>query len=193
MESTNRIGYARVSSAGQKLDSQIDELTKAGCTKIFSEKISGVKESRKEWDKLIEYLRINDILVVTELSRMSRSLVHLLQIVKQLEDKGINLVSLRENIDTTSATGRFFISVIGAIAQMEREIKAERASAGRESAKARGKTGGRPRTDIEKLEQAKILYENSDKTAKEVCNIFGFGRRTLFNYLSQKRKIKESP
>lgn len=192
MESTNRIGYARVSSAGQKLDSQIDELTKAGCTKIFSEKISGVKESRKEWDKLIEYLRINDILVVTELSRMSRSLVHLLQIVKQLEDKGINLVSLRENIDTTSATGRFFISVIGAIAQMEREIKAERASAGRESAKARGKTGGRPRTDIEKLEQAKILYENSDKTAKEVCNIFGFGRRTLFNYLSQKRKIKES-
>ena len=66
---------------------------------------------------------------------------HLLQIVKQLEDKGINLVSLRENIDTTSATGRFFISVIGAIAQMEREIEAERASAGRESAKARGKTG----------------------------------------------------
>lgn len=188
MESTHKIGYARVSSAGQKLDSQIDELTKAGCTKIFSEKISGVKESRKEWDKLIEYLRIDDILVVTELSRMSRSLVHLLQIVKQLEDKGINLVSLRENIDTTSATGRFFISVIGAIAQMEREIKAERAYVGRESAKARGKTGGRPRTDPEKLEQAKILYENSDKTAKEVCKIFGFGRRTLFNYLSEKRK-----
>lgn len=188
MGTTDRIGYARVSSSGQKLDSQLDDLKKAGCVKIFSEKISGVKESRTEWDKLIEYLREGDTLIVTELSRMSRSLVHLLQIVKQLEDKGINLVSLRENIDTTSATGRFFISVIGAIAQMEREIKAERAYAGRESAKARGKTGGRPRTDPDKLEQARILYENSDKTANEVCKIFGFGRRTFFNYLSDKKK-----
>ena len=189
MSTKDKIGYARVSTLGQNLDSQLDELKKVGCTKIFSEKISGVKESRLEWDKLTEYLRNGDTLVVTELSRMSRSLIHLLQVVKELEDKGINIVSLRENIDTTSATGRFFISVIGAIAQMERELKAERAAAGREAAKARGKTGGRPRTDPEKLEQARILYENSDKTAKEVCKIFGFARRTFFNYLSERKKL----
>jgi DNA invertase Pin-like site-specific DNA recombinase len=188
MTKINKIGYARVSSAGQKLDSQIDELTKAGCTKIFSEKISGVKESRNEWQKLIEYLRSGDTLIVTELSRMTRSLIHLLEVVKQLEEKEINIISLRENIDTTSATGRFFISVIGAISQMERELKSERAASGREAAKARGKTGGRPRTPLDKLEQAKILYENSDKTAMEICKTFGFGRRTLFNYLANQKK-----
>lgn len=188
MTTGHKIGYARVSTSSQKLDSQLDQLTKVGCTKIFAEKISGVKESRQEWDKLIEYLRKGDTLIVTELSRMTRSLMHLLQVVKELEDKGINLISLRENIDTTSATGRFFISVIGAISQMERELKAERAASGRESAKARGKTGGRPKTDIEKLEQARILYENSERTALEVCKIFGFGRRTFFNYLSEKKK-----
>jgi len=189
MEQKNRIGYARVSSLTQKLDSQLDALEKAGCIKVFSEKISGVKESRNEWQKLMEYLREGDTLVVTELSRMTRSLMHLLQVVKELEEKGVNIISLRENIDTTTATGRFFISMIGAISQMERELKAERASAGRASAKARGRTGGRPRTDPDKLEQARILYEHSDKTALEVCNIFGFARRTFFNYLYEKKKF----
>ena len=75
--------------------------------------------------------------------------------------KKVNLVSLRENIDTSTATGRCFLSMMGAIHQMERELRAERASVGRASAKARGKTGGRPRTDILKLENAKVLYENS--------------------------------
>jgi len=183
----NKIGYARVSSSSQKLDSQLDALEKAGCTKIFSEKISGVKKSRDEWQKLMEYLRQGDTLVVTELSRMTRSLMHLLQVVKELEDKGVNIISLRESINTSSATGRFFISMIGAISQMERELKAERASAGRESAKARGRTGGRPRINPEKLEQARILYEHSDKTALEICKNFSFARRTFFNYLSEKK------
>lgn len=183
----NIIVYARVSTSGQNLDSQLDQLKKAGCVKIFSEKISGIKESRNEWEKLIDYLRHGDTLIVTELSRMTRSLIHLLQVVKELEEKEINIIFLRENIDTTSATGRFFISIIGAIAQMERELKSERASSGREAAKARGKTGGRPRTDPDKLEQAYILYANSDKTAKEVCKTFGFSRRTFFNYLSKKK------
>ena len=78
--------------------------------------------------------------------------------------------------------------MMGAIAQMERELKSERATAGRQAAKARGRTGGRPTTQLQKLEQAKILYENSDKTAKEVCQAIGIGRRTLFRYLAQERK-----
>ena len=179
-----KIGYARVSSASQNLDSQIDALIKAGCTRIFSDKISGTKIHRAGWDELLGYIRNRDTLVITELSRMSRSLMHLLEIVKTLEEKQVELVSLRENIDTSTATGRCFLAMMGAVSQMEREIKSERAEAGRAAAKARGKTGGRPRTDKDKLEQARILYFNSDKSAQQVCQLFGFSRRTLFGYIN---------
>ena len=100
----------------------------------------------------MEYVRPGDVLVVTELSRMTRSLMHLLETAQLLEQKQVNLVSLRENIDTSTATGRCFLSMMGAIHQMERELRAERAAAGRASAKARGKSGGRPRTDILEIE-----------------------------------------
>ena len=106
---------------------------------------------------------------------------------KILEQRQINLVSLRENIDTSTVTGRCFLSMMGAIHQMERELRAERAAAGRSSAKARGRTGGRPKTDPAKLENARILYENSDKTAAEVCEIAGVGRRTFFAHIAAKR------
>jgi DNA invertase Pin-like site-specific DNA recombinase len=104
-----------------------------------------------------------------------------------LDRKQVNLVSLRENIDTNTATGRCFLSMMGAIHQMERELRAERAAAGRTSAKARGKTGGRPRTDVVKLRDAKVLYDNSGKTAAEVCKVVGVGRRIFFAYLAQQR------
>lgn len=186
-----RVGYARVSSISQNLDSQLDALKSAECAKIFSDKISGLSKDRPGWDKLMEYFRSGDTLVITELSRMTRSLLHLLEVVRELEGKKVSIVSLRENIDTTTATGRCFLSIMGAVAQMERELRAERAAAGRASAKARGKTGGRPRTDPEKLEQARILYENSEKTAAEVCEAVGIGRRTLFAYLATKREGTE--
>ena len=182
----NRIGYARVSSIGQNLDSQMDALQKTGCIKVFTDKITGSRMDRPGWDQLLEYIRPDDTLVVTELSRMTRSLLDLLETTKILEQRQINLLSLRENIDTTTATGRCFLSMMGAIHQMERELRAERASAGRASAKARGRTGGRPRTDIAKLENARILYENSGKTAAEVCEIAGIGRRVFFSYLAEK-------
>lgn len=182
----NHIGYARVSSLGQNLDSQLDALKQAGCLKIFTDKFTASRMERPGWELLLDYLRPGDILVVTELSRMTRSLLHLLETVKVLEQRQINLLSLRESIDTTTATGRCFLSMMGAIHQMERELRAERASAGRVSAKARGRTGGRPRTDVAKLENARILYQNSDKTAAEVCKIAGVGRRVFFAYLAQK-------
>ena len=162
----NRIGYARVSSIGQNLDSQMDALKQAGCLKIFTDKLTGSRMERPGWAELLEYIRPGDILVVTELSRMTRSLLHLLETAKILEQRQINLLSLRESIDTTTATGRCFLSMMGAIHQMERELRAERANAGRVSAKARGRTRGRPRTDVTKLENARILYQNSEKTAE---------------------------
>jgi DNA invertase Pin-like site-specific DNA recombinase len=131
------------------------------------------------------YVRPGDTVIVTELSRMSRSLMHLLEVVKAFEDQGIELVSLRENIDTSTATGRGFLAMMGVISQMERELKAERTAAGRVAAKARGRTGGRPRIDPDKLEEARILYLNSNRTAAQVCKTVGIGRRTLFSYLAQ--------
>ena len=122
---------------------------------------------------------------------MSRSLMHLLKVVQNLEKKNIDLISLRENIDTSTATGRCFLSIMGAISQMERELKSERALAGREAAKARGKTGGRPKIDPDKLEQARIFYENSNKTAAEVCKSVGIGKRSFFYYLSKYKKKGE--
>lgn len=184
----NKIGYARVSSVGQNLDSQTDALQLAGCGKIFSEKLTGSRMDRPAWDQVLQYVRPGDAIVVTELSRMTRSLLHLLETVKALEERGVNLLSLRENIDTTTATGRCFLSMMGAIHQVERELRAERAAAGRASAKARGKTGGRPRTDVSKLEAARVLYENSEKTAAEVSELAGVGRRTFFAYLAEKKK-----
>jgi DNA invertase Pin-like site-specific DNA recombinase len=185
---THIIGYARVSSPSQNLDSQIDNLKGAGCSKIFTDTISGIQTQRKGWDELMSYIRSGDVLVITELSRMSRSLSHLLGILENLKERQIDLKSLRENIDTSSATGRAFLSIMGAVSQMELEIRLERAEAGRVAAKARGKSGGRPATDPDKLEQARILYQNSDKSAREVCAIFGFSKRTLFEHL---RKIKQ--
>lgn len=184
----NKVGYARVSSVGQNLDSQIDALKKMGCGRIFTDKMTGSRMNRPGWDELMRYIRPNDTIIVTELSRMTRSLMHFLEISKSLEEKKIELVSLLENIDTNTVTGRCFLSIMGAIYQMERELRAERASAGRSAAKARGKSGGRPKTSLEKLENARILYENSDKTAKEVCENAGISRRTLFAYLAKFRE-----
>ncbi len=180
---TQLIGYARVSSSSQNLDAQIDSLKHVGCEKVFTDRVTGTARERAGWTELMNYIRSGDILVISELSRMSRSLSHLLEIVDDLKKRQVDLKSLRENIDTSTPTGRAFLSIMGAVSQMELEIKAERAEAGRAAAKARGKSGGRPRTDPDKLEQARILYQNSDKSARKVCALFGFSRRTLFSYM----------
>ena len=181
----DRIGYARVSTREQNLDSQLDLLRQAGCAKIITDKISGASTDRPGWNELIAYIRPGDTIVVTELSRMSRSLLHFLSTVQDLQEKGIQVQSLRENIDPTTATGKAFMGFMGVIHELERDLKAERAAAGRASAKSRGKSGGRPRTGKELLEQARVLYEHTDKNANEVCKQVGVGRRTFFAYLSE--------
>ena len=181
----DKVGYARVSSISQNLDSQTDMLEKAGCTRIFTDKITGTSSDKSGWNELMNYVRPTDIIVVTELSRMTRSLSQLLDTVKELEAKEVEICSLRENIDNSTAIGRAFLHIMGSIHQMEKELKAERAAAGRKSAKARGRRGGRPATDPDKLEQARILYNNTDKTAAEICKSIGIGRRTFFSYLAR--------
>jgi len=182
-----RLGYARVSTAGQNLDSQRDALEDAGCARVFEDTISGTTKERPGWDALLEYARAGDTLVIAELSRMSRSLLHLLQVVAELEEREIGIVSLRENIDTTTATGRLFLSIMGAVSQMERELRAERAAAGRAAARARGRSGGRPRTSREALEKARRLYESKAMSAAEAAEAAGTSLLSLFLYLKQLR------
>ena len=168
-----KVGYARVSTSGQKLDAQLDALVHAGCVKTFTDQVSGATAVRPGWEQLLAYVRPGDAVVITELSRMSRSLTHLLEVGRLFATQGIELVSLREHIDTSTATGRCFLAIMGAMAQMERELKAERTAAGRAAAKARGRTGGRPRIAPDKLEQARILYLHSDKTVHRCVGRWG--------------------
>jgi DNA invertase Pin-like site-specific DNA recombinase len=185
---TYKGGYARVSTLGQKLDAQLDVLDQIGCDKTCTDHSSGSTALRPGWEQLLAYVRPGDTVIITELSRMSRSLAHLLEGVRTFAQQGIALVSLREHIETSTASGRCVLAIMGAIAQMERELKAERAAAGRAAATARGRTGGRPRTDPDKLEQARILYLHSDQTAAAGCRMVGLGRRTLFSYLTQVKR-----
>jgi len=182
-----------VSTAGQNLDSQRDALRAAGCRRIFEDTISGTSKERPGWDALMDYARAGDTLVIAELSRMSRSLLHLLQVVAELEEREIEIVSRRENIDTSTATGRLFLSIMGAVSQMERELHAERAAAGRAAARARGRSGGRPRTPRDKLDKARRLYESEEMTAAEAAAAVGISRRRLFNHLAEVGRVEDAP
>lgn len=189
---SERIGYARISSRDQNLDSQRDMLVAAGCTKIFEDIASGAKTARPGWDDLMSYVRPGDTVVVVELSRMTRSLAHLLQLVREFVDRKLGIVSLRENLDTTTATGRAFILMMGVINQLELELRAERTESGRAAAKARGRTGGRPRKDAALLEKAAVLYESSEYSSADVCKTVGVSPRTLFRYMAERKKPRQA-
>ena len=175
------IGYARCSSAGQNLDRQRDALTAAGCIRIFEEKISGARRDRPELAAMLDYARKGDVVVVTELARLGRTLTDLLTIVGALGQRGIGFKSIKENIDSTTAAGRLAFHVIAALAEFERDAIAERAAEGRAAAKARGKTGGRPRVDQAKIDNARKLVEAGTSSA-EAARIVGVGRATLYRH-----------
>jgi len=138
------VGYARVSSKTQSLDIQIEKLQKNGCTKIFKEKISGVDQNRPELIKCKEYLREGDTLVITKIDRLARSTVDLGNIVKKLQDDGINFVVLDQNIDTSTPAGKLTFHIISSVAEFENEIRKERQREGIEKALSLGKPYGRP-------------------------------------------------
>jgi DNA invertase Pin-like site-specific DNA recombinase len=125
-----KVGYARVSMPDQKLDVQLDALAQAACLKTFTDQVSGTTALRPGWEQLVAYMRHGDMVVSTELSHMSRSLAHVPEVVRAFEVQGIERVSLREPIDTATATEPCFLAMMGATAQMERELKAECTAAG---------------------------------------------------------------
>ena len=181
------IGYARVSTLNQNLDSQLSALKKAGCDKIFSEKISGVKTERKELNRCLEHLRSGDTLVIWKLDRLGRSLIHLIEILKALEANNISFRSLNDNIDTTTSTGKLFFHIMAAIAQFERDLISERTKAGLAAARAKGRRGGRPKGLSKEAEKtalaAKAMYVDGKFTIKEICDKLSISKTTLYKYL----------
>ncbi len=152
------IGYARVSSNEQNLDLQIDALKSAGCTKIFSDKISGTQKNRPGLEEVLSYLRNGDTLVLWKLDRLGRNVKKLIELLEGLQEKGIDFHSLTDGIDTSTPSGRFFFHMMASLAQMERELLIERTRAGLAAAKKRGRVGGRKRImTASKLEAAKKL------------------------------------
>jgi DNA invertase Pin-like site-specific DNA recombinase len=176
------IGYARVSTGEQTLDLQIDALRKAECGKLFTETASGAKADRPVLANVLTYLRAGDTLVVWRLDRLGRSLPHLIETVTALQERGIGFRSLTEQIDTTTSGGKLVFHVFGALAEFERDLIRERTQAGLAAARARGRTGGRPKklADPKRLALARALYDGGQTDVATICRTLGISRSTLY-------------
>ncbi|MGV8892559.1 MAG: recombinase family protein [Burkholderiaceae bacterium] len=177
------IGYARVSTQDQNLDLQIEALTKAGCKKLFDDKISGSSKERPGLTKALEMLREGDTLVVWKLDRLGRSVKNLVDLVSELHKQGVQFKSLTDAIDTGTPSGRFFFHVMASLAEMERELTVERTRAGLEVARQLGRKGGRKRqmTDS-KIESAKKLLANGIPP-RDVAKNLGVSIPTLYRWI----------
>lgn len=176
------IGYARVSSNDQNLDLQIDALKKVGCSRIFSDKITGKRKSRPGLDDALSYLRTGDTLAIWKLDRLGRSVKGLIDLVEKMQEKEIHFRSITDGIDTTTPAGRFFFHVMASLAQMERELLVERTKAGLAAAKKRGRVGGRKRVmTSSKLEAAKKLLAEG-MPPKEIARNLGVSIPTLYRW-----------
>lgn len=181
------IGYSRVSTNDQSLDSQIDKLKEYGCEKIFTDIVSGAKAERKGLGDMLNYARDGDTIVVFRLDRLGRSLKDLIEIMNRFQDKGIHFKSLSENIDTSTPTGKLIFHITGAFAEFERNIIRERTKAGLESARARGKNGGRPsKITSDKIKMAKSLYENKNIDIDTIVRQLGVCRATFYKMIKCK-------
>ena len=181
MRKNNILGYARVSTDKQELDRQLLELNKFGCDRIFSDVISGAKFERKGLNELLEASNSGDTIVVTQLDRLGRSLKELLGTIEQIEVKGCNFVSISQNFDTRTISGKLLYSILGAIAEFERSLLIERINQGITSAKQNGvKFGRKPVLSKDNLELAVELREQG-KSINTICKAFNISRKTYYN------------
>jgi DNA invertase Pin-like site-specific DNA recombinase len=183
------IGYARVSREDQNLELQLQALTHSKCERIFSDKKSGAQNVRKGLEEALSHLRPGDTLVVWKLDRLGRSVKQLVDLVQELEAKGSQFRSLKDNIDTSTSTGRFFFHMMASLAQMERELIAERTKAGLEAARKLGRTGGRPRSMTDgKVRSAKKLLK-SGMPPRDVAENLGVSLATLYRWIPESASL----
>jgi len=186
-----KFGYARVSTTEQSLDLQIEALNSYGVDEIFTEKISGTITNRPELQKLRNKLRKGDTLVIYSLDRLGRTVNQLVNLAEEFDKEGINFVSLKENLDTHTASGKFSFHMFCAIAQMERDIISERTKAGLKAAKKRGKFGGRPPLDKKIVDTAIKMYYSDQFTIKEIQEATGIAKSTLYKYINIQKGEKK--
>ncbi len=175
-----KIGYARVSTGEQNLDLQTDRLRADGCEEIFSDKgVSGAATKREGLDAALDRLQAGDILVVWKLDRLGRSLTHLIGLLEELKERGVEFRSLTDSIDTTTASGKLHFTMIAALAEFERGIISERTREGLRAAKARGAKFGRKRvlTHQQATMAKKLIDEGSFR--KDVAKSFKVSLPTL--------------
>ncbi len=174
------IGYACVSTDDQNLDAQTDALQAAGAERIFSDKISGSIRKRPELDKLLDQLRLGDVIVVTKYDRLARSLRDLLDLVEAIKDRGAGFRSLAEDIDTTKPAGRLVFHVFASVAQFERERVSERTRKGLQAAKARGRVGGRPPAlTVAQKAEVRRMRDDEQRAISEIARLFKVSDRTV--------------
>ncbi len=187
------IGYARVSTHEQTLNLQQDALTKAGCTKIFTDTASGAKTERIGLEEALNYVRKGDTLVVWRLDRLGRSLPHLIATMTDLEERGIGFKSLTENIDTTTSGGKLIFHIFGALAEFERNLISERTLAGLTAARARGRQGGRPKAlTPEQQRIAQALYDDPANAIADICRTLKISRATLYRSIKTGDRDQQS-
>lgn len=181
------IGYARVSTQDQTLDLQKDALENIGCSKIFTDTISGAQTERSGLTEALEYVRAGDSLVVWKLDRLGRSLKHLIETITNLNNRKIGFQSITENIDTTTSGGKLIFHIFGALAEFERDIIRERTNAGLAAARARGRKGGRPKAKTldtpRKVAIAQHLYNDKTNTITDICKTLTISKATLYRYV----------
>jgi DNA invertase Pin-like site-specific DNA recombinase len=185
-----RIGYARVSTASQANDAQVDRLSAAECERIFADVMTGTAASRPEWDRCLDVLRPGDVLVIVRLDRIGRSVRNLIDVVNGLRERGADLLVLDQAIDTTTPAGKFMFHVLAAIAEFERDIIRERTMDGLATARARGRNGGR-RHKLDQRQRATVarMYAavGADgkrlHTVQEIADTVGVHRTTIYDYL----------
>ena len=174
------IGYARVSTDDQALDSQTDVLKAAGSGRIFADRISGSLRARPQLDRLLDQLRPGDVVTVTKYDRLARSLKDLLDIVDQVEKRGAGFRSLAEDIDTTTPAGRLVFHVFASIAQFERERIVERTREGLQAARMRGRVGGRPPAlTADQKAEARRMRDKEGRSIAEIARLFKVSQQTV--------------
>lgn len=181
-----RIGVARVSTRDQHPEAQEDALKAAGCERVFTDKASGKLARRPQLDMALQVAREGDEIVVTKLDRLGRSLENLIELAKQLQDRGIGLVVLDQGIDTSTAVGRMFFQILGAVAEFEHALMSERTVDGLAAARARGRTGGqKPKLRPKQVELAREMYDSGNYTVQQIADEFGVTRPTIYRHLDK--------
>ena len=192
-----KVGYARVSRIEQDTALQRDALAAAGCRKIYEDQVSGVRRGadRPGLGAALEHVRDGDSLVVWRLDRLGRSLPDLLDLVMRLDRQGVQLISLHEHIDTSTATGNLLFQLFGALAEFERNLMRERVHAGLKAARDRGRKGGRrPKVNDRMLARASELMRERTLSIKEICRLVGGSSSTLYRYLTPDGQLRaEAP